>query len=69
MRAFKRLLTSMIFVLPMTALAADPTPATRPLHPDTPWQTATSLGTATYAKILCSAIFVSGRQVEEAQKK
>jgi CubicO group peptidase (beta-lactamase class C family) len=47
--------------------AAAPAPATRPHHPDVPYQTPTSLGAASYAKILCSAIFVSGRTAEEAQ--
>ncbi len=70
MLAFKRILTSLVFVtaVPALAAAADPAPATRAYHPDVPGQSATTLGTATYAKILCSAIFVSGRQPDEAQK-
>lgn len=43
-------------------------PATRPYHPDVPYQTPTSLGAASYAKVLCSAVFVSGRDAEEARR-
>jgi CubicO group peptidase (beta-lactamase class C family) len=43
-------------------------PPTRPHHPDIPYQSPTSLGAASYAKILCSAVFVSGRDAEEARK-
>lgn len=43
-------------------------PATRPYHPDVPYQAPTSLGAASYAKILCSAVFVSGRDAEEARR-
>jgi CubicO group peptidase (beta-lactamase class C family) len=43
-------------------------PPTRPHHPDIPYQMPTSLGAASYAKVLCSAVFVSGREVEEARK-
>lgn len=49
--------------------AAQPfVPPTRPHHPDIPYQSPTSLGAASYAKILCSAVFVSGRDAEEAKK-
>ena len=44
------------------------TPPTRSHHPDTPYQSPTTLGAASYAKILCSAVFVSGREEEEARK-
>jgi CubicO group peptidase (beta-lactamase class C family) len=43
-------------------------PPTRPHHPDIPYQSPVSLGAASYAKILCSAVFVSGRDAEEARK-
>ena len=41
---------------------------TRSHHPDVPYQSPTSLGAASYAKILCSAVFVSGRDVDEARQ-
>jgi len=51
------------------ARQASATPAgTRPYHADVPYQTPTSLGAAAYAKILCSAVFVSGRDPEEARR-
>src|SRR5262245_2408968 len=43
-------------------------PPTRPHHPDIPYQSPASLGAASYAKILCSAVFVSVRDASEAQK-
>jgi CubicO group peptidase (beta-lactamase class C family) len=43
-------------------------PPTRSHHPDIPYQSPTSLGAASYAKILCSAIFVSGRDEKEAKQ-
>jgi CubicO group peptidase (beta-lactamase class C family) len=57
-------------LLVVTALARQQpwTPPTRSHHPDIPYQSPTSLGAASYAKIICSAVFVSGRDVEEAQK-
>jgi len=42
-------------------------PPTRSHHPDIPYQSPTSLGAASYAKILCSAVFVSGRDEREAR--
>ncbi len=53
--------------LAVSALAQPATP-TRPHHPDIKYQTPTSLGAASYAKILCSAVFVSGRDVDEARR-
>ena len=47
---------------------AQPATPTRPHHPDIPYQTPASLGAASYAKVLCSAVFVSGREVEEARQ-
>ena len=57
-------------LLVVTALARQPswTPPARSHHPDIPYQSPTTLGAASYAKIICSAVFVSGRDVEEAQK-
>ena len=53
----------------MTARAlAQPATPTRPHHPEIPYQTPASLGAASYAKVLCSAVFVSGRDVEEARR-
>lgn len=43
-------------------------PRTRPHHPDIPYQRPTSLGAAGIAKVVCSAVFVSGRDAAEAQK-
>jgi CubicO group peptidase (beta-lactamase class C family) len=43
-------------------------PPARSHHPDVPYQSPTTLGAATYAKILCSAVFVSGRDVDEARQ-
>jgi len=57
-------------LLVVTALARQQpwTPPARSHHPDIPYQSPTTLGAASYAKIICSAVFVSGREVEEAQK-
>ncbi|MDH4063570.1 MAG: beta-lactamase family protein [Acidobacteriota bacterium] len=43
-------------------------PQTRAFHPDIPYQTPSSLGAASYAKILCSAVFVSERDADEAMR-
>lgn len=43
-------------------------PPARSHHPDVPYQSPTSLGAASYAKILCSAVFVSGRDEQEAKQ-
>ncbi len=51
-----------------TVLAQRAVPPARSHHPDIPYQSPTSLGAATYAKVLCSAVFVSGRDVEEAKQ-
>src|SRR5688572_25307116 len=50
------------------ALRAQPVTPTRPHHPDIPYQSPSSLGAASDAKVLCSAVFVSGREVEEARR-
>jgi CubicO group peptidase (beta-lactamase class C family) len=66
---FARLTGAVLGLLLATHAFAQPfVPPTRPHHPDVPYQSPTSLGAASYAKILCSAVFVSGRDVEEAQK-
>jgi CubicO group peptidase (beta-lactamase class C family) len=44
------------------------TPPTRSHHPDVPYQSPMTLGAASYAKVLCSAVFISGREVDEARK-
>ncbi len=51
-----------------TVLAQRAVPPARSHHPDIPYQSPTSLGAATYAKVLCSAVFVSGRDAEEAKQ-
>jgi CubicO group peptidase (beta-lactamase class C family) len=43
-------------------------PPARSHHPDVPYQSPTSLGAASYAKVLCSAVFVSGREADEARR-
>jgi CubicO group peptidase (beta-lactamase class C family) len=43
-------------------------PPTRSHHPDIPYQSPTSLGAASYAKVLCSGVFVSGRDPEEVKQ-
>ena len=57
------LLLTWVGVLAQRAL-----PPTRSHHPDIPYQSPTTLGAASYAKILCSAVFVSGREVDEARE-
>ena len=44
------------------------TPPTRSHHPDVPHQSPTSLGAASYAKVLCSGVFVSGREEAEIRQ-
>ena len=51
-----------------TVLAQRAVPPARSHHPDIPYQSPTSLGAASYAKVLCSAVFVSGRDAEEAKQ-
>ncbi len=66
-----RLPVSALLLLPVAltaAVGAQPATPTRPHHPDTPYQSPTSLGAASYAKILCSAVFVSGRDADEARQ-
>ena len=65
------LVVLLLTVVPgLTALASlqSAVPPTRPHHPDIPYQSPASLGAASYAKILCSAVFVSGRDENEARK-
>ena len=52
----------------MTALAQRVLPPTRSHHPEIPYQSPAALGAASYAKILCSAVFVSGRDTDEARQ-
>ena len=67
---------------PRRAAAAWPSPPDRPArpgasrrcrsarshHPDIPYQSPTSLGAASYAKVLCSGVFVSGRDEAEIRE-
>jgi CubicO group peptidase (beta-lactamase class C family) len=50
------------------ALAQRAVPPARSHHPDIPYQSPTTLGAASYAKVLCSAVFVSGRDADEARQ-
>jgi CubicO group peptidase (beta-lactamase class C family) len=60
---------ALAFLAASTAvLAQRAVPPTRSHHPDIPYQSPTTLGAASYAKILCSAVFVSGRDVDEARQ-
>lgn len=63
-------LTIAIAIASATVLAQQPRaiPPTRSHHPDVPYQSPTSLGAASYAKVLCSAVFVSGRDEAEARQ-
>jgi hypothetical protein len=55
--------------IPATAVVAQRgVPPTRSHHPDIPYQSPASLGAASYAKVLCSAVFVSGRDVDEVRQ-
>src|SRR5688572_9256022 len=58
----------LILAASAAVLAQRPVPPARSHHPDIPYQSPTSLGAATYAKVLCSAVFVSGRDAEEAKQ-
>ena len=60
----------LIAIASATALAQQPRalPPSRSHHPDIPYQSPTSLGAASYAKVLCSAVFVSGRDEAEARQ-
>jgi len=49
-------------------LAQRAIPPARSHHPDIPYQSPTTLGAAAYAKVLCSAVFVSGRDVDDARE-
>ncbi len=48
--------------------SAQPATPTRPHHPDVPYQSPASLGAGGYAKVLCSAVFVSHRNPDEARQ-
>ena len=55
-----------IFAASTVALAQRAVPPARSHHPDIPYQSPVSLGAASHAKVLCSAVFVSGRDADEA---
>lgn len=61
---------SLLIAIVSTTIVAQqrPVPPTRSHHPDIPYQSPTSLGAASYAKVLCSAVFVSGRDEAEARQ-
>jgi CubicO group peptidase (beta-lactamase class C family) len=59
----------LIVVLASSAvLAQRAIPPARSHHPDVPYQSPTTLGAASYAKVLCSGVFVSGRDPEEVKQ-
>lgn len=58
----------LLVVTSTVAVAQRAVPPARSHHPDIPYQSPTTLGAASYAKILCSAVFVSGRDVDEARQ-
>jgi CubicO group peptidase (beta-lactamase class C family) len=58
----------LLVVASTAAVAQRAVPPTRSHHPDIPYQSPTTLGAAAYAKVLCSAVFVSGRDVDEARQ-
>lgn len=65
----RRLSIAALLVAGGTALLAQPAvPPTRSHHPDVPYQSPASLGAASYAKILCSGVFVSGRDDAEIKR-
>ncbi len=66
-RAFGLLLI-LIAIAATSVVAQRAVPPTRSHHPDVPYQSPTSLGAASYAKVLCSAVFVSGRDEQEARQ-
>jgi hypothetical protein len=70
MRAMTRRLSLVLLLAASgTALVAQPAvPPTRSHHPDVPYQSPVSLGAASYAKILCSGVFVSGREEDEVRR-
>ena len=61
-------LVALIFAASTVTLAQRAVPPARSHHPDIPYQSPTSLGAAAYAKVLCSAVFVSGRDADEAKQ-
>jgi CubicO group peptidase (beta-lactamase class C family) len=66
-----RSLTRSILVICIASGAVDAQraiPPARSHHPDIPYQSPTSLGAASYAKVLCSGVFVSGRDPEEVKQ-
>jgi hypothetical protein len=67
-RALLATILTGLLVVPALARQQGWVPPTRSHHPDTPYQSPTSLGAASYAKILCSAVFMSGREVDEARQ-
>jgi CubicO group peptidase (beta-lactamase class C family) len=58
----------LVSIASTAAMAQRAVPSARSHHPDIPYQSPTTLGAATYAKILCSAVFVSGRDEHEARQ-
>jgi CubicO group peptidase (beta-lactamase class C family) len=59
----------LFLLIASTAVAAQRAiPPARSHHTDIPYQSPTTLGAASYAKILCSAVFVSGRDPDEARQ-
>jgi CubicO group peptidase (beta-lactamase class C family) len=61
-------LVALILAASTVTFAQRAVPPARSHHPDIPYQSPTSLSAAAYAKVLCSAVFVSGRDAEEAKQ-
>jgi CubicO group peptidase (beta-lactamase class C family) len=67
LRSFTR--SALVVILASGAVFAQRAiPPARSHHPDVPYQSPTSLGAAAYAKVLCSGVFVSGREPDEIKQ-
>src|SRR5205809_3192586 len=61
-----RLIGAVVIVAALASVGAQPPPAQRPSAMAPEGITPLALGVAGYAKVLCSAVFVSGREPAEA---
>jgi hypothetical protein len=61
-------LSLVVFLTSSAVFAQRAIPPARSHHPDVPYQSPTTLGAASYAKVLCSGVFVSGRDPEEVKQ-
>jgi CubicO group peptidase (beta-lactamase class C family) len=67
-RRIAAVLTLIVAGAPVLAGRQVTPPPTRSHHPDVPYQSPVSLGAASYAKVLCSGVFVSGRDEAEVRE-